>query len=421
MKVLHVSTEDRGGAGIACIRSHQSLMKRNIDSKVLLFKKTNYTVPGTYKFAPAIPPMTKRVRNAGKRILTRLNLYHELNEEKYLDNQPKGFERFSFPNSKFDITESPLYKECDIVNLHWVTDFLDYSSFFEKNKKKIVWTLHDMNPFTGGCHHSDNCIKYQADCMACPQLQGTLDPNYSHKMLGRKLDALSGYAGNDLSVVTPSAWLKNLSERSTLFSKFPHYHIPHGLDPSIFKIYDKHSARTFFNLPSDKKVILFISNFVQHPRKGLKWLLELVNELENKDEFILCSMGWSLSQKTEFPFHYQLGNIEDERILSLAYSVADIFVLPSFAENSPLTIIESLFCGVPVISFPVGGIPEIINNGENGLVGKDVSIASLKNSFKEFFGGFHPNPQQIRSNAIEKYNEALHASRYEALYQKLLN
>lgn len=416
MKILHVSTYDTGGAGISCIRTHQSLLRQNVDSKVLLLHKSHNKVPELHKFVQPIPPILKRVRNRSTRILKKAGLYKEKDEQVHLANRPSGFEFFSFPNSTFDITKSPAYQECDIVNFHWVADFLDYSSFFKNNKKKLVWTLHDMNPFTGGCHHADDCVKYTRDCINCPQLQGTIDANYANKMLDLKLNALSGYSEGDLSIVTPSAWLKSLSEKSMLFSKFPHYHIPHGLDSSVFKIYDKQSARTFFNLPLDKKVIFFASNFVENPRKGLKWIFDVFNNLQNKEDYILCSVGWSANTGKLAPFHYHLGNISDEKILSLAYSVADVFVLPSFAENSPLSIIEALFCGIPVISFSVGGIPEIITNGKNGILCKEISMAALQHAFDDFFSNFKTNQQQIRNDAIAAYSETLHASRYTALY-----
>jgi glycosyltransferase involved in cell wall biosynthesis len=418
MKILHVNTHDTGGAAIACLRLHKELLNHRVDSKVLVLSKKN-NPEKVYLYKPIPPSLLQRAFNKFGRILKQeaINDYRN-----YLLNRPTGFEIFTFPHSNFDITQHQLYKEADIINLHWVSDFIDYTSFFRKNKKKIIWTLHDMNPFTGGCHHSDDCVKYTDNCNNCPQLQGTMDPDFSNQILKLKMQALGAYPERGMAIVTPSNWLGNLSKRGKVFSRFSHYNIPNGCDSSVFKIYDKNSSKKLLNLPVDKKIILFVAGALGNSRKGLSYL-EKANErlIKEGHSFTLVSVGEFNGKSNEMSNVIQLGRIADEELMAKIYSAADVFVIPSLAENLPNTIIESFFCGTPVIGFPVGGIKEMIQNAENGYLCDTVSVDSLVEKLNIFLmNSLMFNSEKIRTNAVKIYSSDIQASRYIELYKTLL-
>ena len=182
MKILIINTYDRGGAANACLRLYQGLLDEGIDASLLL-KKKQKNLPNAEILAP---------QKQKKSILQKLNaklktLMRELNLIKkestspqlsFLKNRPQSLELFSFPDSNFDITDSPLYQEADIINLHWVAGFLDYKSFFEKNTKPVVWTLHDMNPFTGGEHYEENYSGIGIDGFPIEKNKGTKGEKY---------------------------------------------------------------------------------------------------------------------------------------------------------------------------------------------------------------------------------------------------
>jgi hypothetical protein len=171
MKVLHITTSTSGGAGVACIRLHQGLLLASVNSEVLClkdYKNIASRIPSIHEFSNGFFPAIIR---KGK------FWFYEQKLKNKLKNQSPGFEHFSAIDSWFDITTHPQFKKADIIHLHWVSGFLNFGSFFIKNKKPVIWTLHDMFPFTGGCHHADGCEKFITDCNNCPQLKGSNKQN----------------------------------------------------------------------------------------------------------------------------------------------------------------------------------------------------------------------------------------------------
>ena len=201
IKVLHITTSTSGGAGIACVRLHQALEQEKIESIVLALK--DYA--GTRKNVRGIKTFTKGV--IADTIRKGKSWLQERVAKTKLKNQPPGFELFSLNNTYFDITSHPAYRQADIVNLHWISNFVDYTSFFQNNKKPVVWTLHDMFPFTGGCHHADGWNGFETDCAYCPQLSGTPDPSLASQQLQQKKIAMNGkgQAGRRGARTTPWA------------------------------------------------------------------------------------------------------------------------------------------------------------------------------------------------------------------------
>ncbi len=131
LKILIVNTYDRGGAANSCKRLHLGLLSKNIDSKILLkFKQKNWINSFRFQELPKKLSTKEKVENKIKRILKVIKLYtpkysSNKKEQTFLNNRPQGMEMFSFPKSNFDITQSELYKEADVINLHRVANFLD--------------------------------------------------------------------------------------------------------------------------------------------------------------------------------------------------------------------------------------------------------------------------------------------------------
>lgn len=425
MKILHINTRDSGGASKACLRLHLGLLQEGIDSNVLLLSQSNKTIQKSFKFIPPLPLYSKseKLKRKAKRILREIYLYHppeEVNiEEVVLKNRPEGLGIFSFPDTPFDITQYPLYLESDIINLHWTAGFLDYSSFFKNNSKKIIWTLHDMNPFTGGCHYAGMCDGFQKSCLKCPQLLNTQDDNYSNKILQIKLNAIE--SKTNLTIVPISNWLLQQSMKSVLFNQFKHVQIPNGINQNIFKTIPKNTSREILGLPSDKKIILFVSDFLNTKRKGFYLLLKAIEQFVGRDDVLLCAAGDTTGNEIKGRNVFELGSISDERLMSVVYSSADVFVIPSLEDNFPNTILESLMCGIPVIGFPIGGIKEMIHNNENGYLCDSISVASLVETLTIFLKNSNIfNRENIRKNALELYSQKVQAIKYIELYDEIL-
>jgi glycosyltransferase involved in cell wall biosynthesis len=426
MNIIHITTSNRGGAGLAALRLHESLLEQGVNSKLLSWYQFPSSVKEQYLFREqdcSRFPLLISIKELILKVFKRFGLYRPLSlryAEKHLKNQPLGFEHFSFPFSSFDISKHPLIKKADVIHLHWVSDgFIDYASFFKGCNKKIIWTLHDMNPFTGGCHHSDGCTKFEMSCTICPQLKNTIDENYSETILKIKQSALSGINNSQIQITAPSKWLTDLSAKSTLFKRFRHQTIHNIINKSVFKVQDKAETRKKLKLPLDKQIVLFVSHDVSNTRKGIDLLVKALSQFENNDALLICSVG---SSPGNFDFtvpHIKMEYVNDEQTMAQLYSAADVFVLPSVAENFPNTICESLLCGTPVVAFNVGGIPELIND-LNGKLVEPFDVNKLYLAIKEVLQNQAKfDFEQIGRRAAELLNEQKVTEHYIGLYSQL--
>jgi glycosyltransferase involved in cell wall biosynthesis len=224
---------------------------------------------------------------------------------------------------------------------------------------------------------------------------------------------------DNLTIVAPSEWLAQEARKSEVFKGKSVLCIPYGLNAEIYSPRDQDYSRDLLNIPRNKKVILFVADSISNNRKGFIFLKRAFQQLTNEN-VVLCAIGQKNSELDCIDNILELGPIYDERLMSIAYSAADVFVIPSLMDNLPNTVLESIMCGTPVIGFPVGGIPEMIVDGENGLLTKDISVSSLVETlskFLDFPGRF--DRKRIRENAVEKYEQKVQAERYISLFKKI--
>jgi len=409
MRVLHINTYDTGGAAIAAIRIHKALLKEGVDSKILFTKINRTDIPESFAYPKRkISFIRRQYLKLAVRLGSSASIW-DANQAK-LKGKIEGFESFTFPTSDYDITSLEIYQQADIIHLHWISDFIDYS-FFSKNCKPIVWTLHDMNPFTGGCHNSMHCNEYRNSCSICPQLKGVKNESYSNLNLFYKKQFI---ANSNLSIVCLSDWMYENSMQSTLFKNFPHSRIDHCIDQTIFKPLNKEYCREILNLPKDKFILLtLIDRF--NKGKGSDLLFETINNLNQ--EILFCTVG--KNPKNDKIIY--LGSIADERLIAVLYSAVDAIVIPSREENSPNTIIEALSCGTPVIAFPIGGIPDHVQTGITGILAESISSKSLKKAILEFVSGhIEFSKSEIRKIALAKFDMKEQVKKYVDIYQQKL-
>ena len=371
MKILHINSHDNGGAAIAAIRLHKAMLKSDIDSKILLRYKTNYTIPFSYQYTP--PP---------KNILSRiLNRFNSGKTETRLDLKYKLKRHFSLLNrNDCKISHLPIYKEADIIIFHSISNFIALESFLSENTKPIIWTLHDMNSFTGGCHYSESCTKFTESCNNCPILKDTEDRNIAETELYKKINL---FAKQNIQIVSPSLWLKQYSEQSSCFRSFNHYLIPYSLDTSVFRFYNKKSARDVLNLPSDKKILLFICDNIVDKRKGFDLLVNALDSVD-KSKIHVCVAGNNFDANLNIPDLSYFGKIHDEFKMALLYASSDVFILPSREDNLPNVMLESLCVGTPVIGFSIGGLKDILKTGYNGVLIDNISSTDLADAITNF-------------------------------------
>lgn len=419
MKTLHIFTTDQGGAAKAAIRLHLGLKSIGVQSKML-------TLPRTSSDTDIVPYITNNniVKRAWNKIRNRLVSF-EFNV--YKNTRLKGLDIFTDDKSIYAVSKHPLIEEANIIHLHWIAGMVNYTEFFPNvMNKPIIWTLHDSNPFTGGCHVPGECTKYETGCGSCPQ-SGSKDPNdLPGRIFKRKGKA---YKDGNIHLVTPSKWLRDCAKRSLLFKKFPIDIIPNAVPTSVFIKRNKQLSRDLLNLPQDKTLILFGAAY-KTENKGFSYLsksLKILNSKMDTSKIALVAFGPKqdlvrLSKNVEFPIH-QLGYIKDETLLSSVYSAADIFIMSSLWENFSNVILESFACAIPVIGFNAGGTSDMIKPYETGLIAEPKNTQNLADKI-EYMITHLKERQEMGKNARklveQEYTLQTQAKRYLNLYKKIL-
>ena len=282
MKILHIASYDiSGGAARAAYRLHKGLCR--INSKSFMFVKNRASNdPTVTSFSPSMA-LSKRLFRRYRSLLINSNFM------RYRKTRPAGYELFSDTRSQYGSELISQLPDCDVVNLHWIADFIDYRSFLPHivNNAPVVWTLHDMNAFTGGCHYDDNCRKYYEACGKCPQLGSRNKNDLSHKIWVKKQQIFSAIPKERLFIVTNSHWLANEAKRSSLLKKFYIKTIHYGIDVEVFSPRDRVLARSAFGVPQDAKIVLFAADSAANRRKGSALLLEALKNIKNIEKLLV--------------------------------------------------------------------------------------------------------------------------------------
>jgi glycosyltransferase involved in cell wall biosynthesis len=336
---------------------------------------------------------------------------------------------FSPATAGENISKNRFLKDANIIHLHWFNQgFLSLNNLKQiiKLNKPIVWTLHDMWAFTGGCHYSGDCENYKEDCGNCKYLKKPSQKDLSFKILKKKKKILKGA---NITFVTCSGWLAQKASESSLLKGFTIESIPNPIDTSVYFPKNKQKIREKLMLPLDKKLILFGSANIMDERKGLKYLLSALQMLKQENQEIADSIEIVLFGKSNEDFNKNIpfkvhnkGLINNEQDIIELYNASDIFVLPSLEDNLPNTIMESMACGTPVVAFNSGGIPEMIDHQINGYLAEYKSVGDLKDGILKLLQ--NQNLNKLSENAIQKvsthYSQIVVANKYKKIYQSLV-
>lgn len=360
MKILLLTTSDgRLGADMAAIRLHQSLLREGIDSRVKV--QVQHSDESTV-YGPS--SKTGRLLSIFRHNIDQLRVAFYRNRKQHDYFSPAWLPLGQSQIDDFDP---------DIVHLHWVCGgFLSVDSIASFNKP-VVWTMHDMWPFTGGCHYAGDCRKYENYCGACPKLNSSMENDLSKSINDKKSRK---WRDTDLTLIAPSRWLANCGQSSRIFRDKPIVTIPNCIDTEVFKPAEKSVARSILNVPANKKVLLFGAvSAMSDRRKGFELLEKAIIEFEKRVEtveYLLLIFG---SSKPKSPSKFSietryLGRLNDDTSLVLAYSSADVFILPSLEDNLPNTILEAMACGVPCVANDAGGVGDMVQHKNTGYLSK---------------------------------------------------
>jgi glycosyltransferase involved in cell wall biosynthesis len=419
LKVVHLNTYDgNGGAGRACLRLNLALNATGeVNSEIVVY----------YKFGKnaAVKTFANNVLKRGYAAAT--IIAERLLTKRYLKPVKVPF---SFTWFGYSVINHPMVLAADIIHLHWVNhSFLNPKQLAElaKLNKPIVWTFHDSNAFTGGCHVRYSCNHFENECGNCPVLIDANPQDQSHKIWKQKNAA---YQQLHFNIIAPSNWMKNSILRSSLMKGKPVTIIPNTLETNVFQPQNQQIARAKMNFPNDK--FIFLTGFMPSKKdshKGAAYLLESLELLAAKRSIVAENIELVVfgNRNTEdvpvFPFKTTfLGTISEDEKLAACYAAADAFLIPSLEDNLPYTVMESLACGTPVIAFKTGGIPDMVQHEFNGFLAEYKSSANFCAGMEWIIN--YPVKEALRMNAretvMQKFSEEVIAQKHLELYKSLL-
>ena len=416
MRVLIVNTSERiGGAAIAAGRLVEALKNNGIKAKMLVREKQTDRL--------SVIGLNKNWWKVWQFIWERILIWKE--------NRFKKHNLFAvdIANTGTDITVLPEFQAADIIHLHWINQGMLSLNDIRKillSGKPVVWTMHDMWPCTGICHHARECDKYHQECHHCPYIyKGGGKKDLSNQVFKKKKEI---YQSAPVTFVTCSRWLKERAGQSALLDGHTIVDIPNPISTGLFKPQNSLAARNKMELPTDKKLILFGSVKVTDKRKGIDYFVKsckLLAEMhpELKEELGVVVYGKNSEQlKPLIPFQvYALDYISNEKDLVNIYNAVDLYVTPSLEENLPTTIMEAMACGVPCVGFNVGGIPEMIDHLHNGYVAEYKSAEDLANGIIWTLSEseYQSLSEEACRKAVSNYSESIVAKKYIDIYNKI--
>ena len=411
MKILIVNYSDLdGGASRAAYRLHRSLLVAGIESKMLVQLKISddWTVLGpdtkTQKLSAAVRP--------------------------FLDSLPLKFykNRTKTPFTTSLVPFSGIANKInalnpDIVHFHWVGVGMIHINEIVNIKAPIVWSLHDMWAFTGGCHYDEDCAGYLKFCGQCKVLGSNKQNDLSRRIFNNKAKAFQEV--KNLTVVGLSKWLARCAAESTLFKGKKVLNLPNPINTQEFSAVPQQTARNILKLPQNKKLILFGAvSATSDPRKGFKELCQAFTKLPGGDiELVIFGSGApKIPQEFQFKTHY-LGHLHDNVSLKILYSAADVMIVPSLQENLSNAIMESMSCGIPVVSFDIGGNSDMIEHKINGYLAKPFDTSDLAKGIEWIL--FHSEVAKLSENARKKvvttFDTKVVTQKYLQLYEVILS
>ena len=417
LRVLHITTSVFPQS--AAYRCHKALLKMGIDSSIYVLDDSVVDADVMYD---------KKVKMLS-RAMRRIKMMKEKGKEQFIKkifhsspNAPVSLGFGSMLNRDFIKEFNP-----DVINLHWICGaFVSISDLDWLRRYPLVWTLHDSWAFTGGCHVPQFCKKWNSNCNECNIVGRRFGVDLAEIIFRRKLKY---YSKMDVKIVGVSAWIADCARNSTLFHDKNIYCVHNTLNQELFKPKDKNVVREILGIPKDKKVILFgAMNSTSDENKGFRFLYNAIrhvidrNLIKNAELMVFGSDEPQNPPDFGAPVHY-MGRYRDNLSLSMLYSAADVMIVPSKSEAFPNTVLESIACGIPVVAFRIGGIPDQIQHKVNGDLAEPYNSEDLARGIiyvLEDKMRWEVMSKEARKKAETCFNEKCIASEMVKVYEKAI-
>jgi glycosyltransferase involved in cell wall biosynthesis len=274
-------------------------------------------------------------------------------------------------------------RDFDLVHIHdtW-TAISPWTTRWIARRLPTVWTLHDCSAFTGGCLYMFDCRRHRQSCGCCPRkreeagLLGRLDFTRASLAFKRRVHRNVPY-----TLVAPSSWMAAVATESGVFRP-PVIVIPNGSDLTLFNPGNRPAARLRYDLGADERAVLLSAASLADRRKGGADACEILRRLAGAGlrlTVLLLGHGGDQMRPALAPLRtISLGYLADPAQVAAAYAAADVFLFPTRADNLPLSVQESMASATPVVSFAVGGVPEMVRHDETGMLAPPGDLSSLE-------------------------------------------
>ncbi len=394
--IVHLNTNDvRGGAAKVARRLAEAQMRRGYRASLLVgFKESEADWVHTFRLD----------RDLGSE-------YEKLG---LLDYDLAGSDR---------LPEIPIVRQARLVHAHNLHGgyFNPHSLIRLSRAKPLVWTLHDMQAVTGHCAYSYECNRWEMGCGDCPSLSEypAIFTDSTRRLWQDKREI---YRQSVLYLVTPSLWLKRIVERSIL-GDHPVELIYNGVNTEVFRPYPKEEIRRKLGLPLDRVVIGCVANggSLGNKRKGGDIIVEAIDSLKSKGiEFLFINIGQDAAFSNNDVVR-NTGYIANEHRMAEWYSAIDIFLFPSLADNCPLVVSEAMACGVPLVAFATGGIPELVKDGVHGAVAPYLDTTGLIRRLETLIRDAELRRSMsfmCREDAVRRFDHERIVDQYEKVYER---
>lgn len=315
---------------------------------------------------------------------------------------------------------SKLVERYDVINLHWYARFLTVEDIAALTHldKPVVMTVRDMLPLTGGCHYFHGCGGWMSNCSDCPQIP-TGETGLPTKVLSQKR---SDYNFANLTLVALSEHTRSIIAKAPYFKDCRIEVIANSIETDVFRPYEKAQVRHELGLPQHRPIIGYAPSYSSEV-KGYREILQafhFLNEMDSgMDPFVLL-IGNRTPATDEIEFDNEsIGYIADKHRLARAYAAADVVVVPSLEETFSNTTAEAISCGVPVVGFKTGAIPDLAIDGETGYTADIGDAEGLAQGIYAVLAG--PDlSENCRRLAEEVLAFDMQAKRYEELFHELV-
>jgi glycosyltransferase involved in cell wall biosynthesis len=423
LRVAHISTSEHGGAGRAASRISGAINKIGHRSYLVTQDKSGSS-------ALSLSGDNNRLL-ADQKIVRKF--FGDFIQHKYLSrnrNVSVSNTLFSSSYPAIQVDECAPVMSSDIINLHWITQMIspDAVRRLLDEGKKVVWTLHDQWPFTGGCHYTAGCSKFQEVCSPCPQLK--LDPWDVPAVL--QCDKELCFSSPNLVVVCPSDWMADCARKSRVFRNNEIVTVRNPINHEIFSPLDsddRFTMRSELGVGPTDLLVCFGATTGGEKRKGYGYLRNAATavhrEMPSGSRLIVLTFGQNAEKIVELgPNHIDFGKLDSDAAIAMVLGVSDIVVIPSQEDNYPNVMVEAMACGTPVGGFAVGGIPELVVDGQNGvLFSAPWSSESIAAGLLRFVSMREEWPSlraHARASVYPSHSLTAIGRRYEQVYKSLL-